>query len=358
VTDGGQSRSRSWLLYGAYGFTGELIARLAAARGLAPVLAGRSHARTEALARELELPYRVFPLDDADGAQAGIDGMGAVLHAAGPFAGTYRPMTEACLRSGCHYLDITGEIEVLEGVFSLDQRARDAGVVLLPGVGFDVVPTDCAAVEVARRVAAPTHLDIAFTVSGRPSTGTLKGMVEGLARPGTIRRAGQLVDVPHGQLMRSIPFTDRTRDCVSIPWGDLSTAWVSTGIPDIRVFSPAPRALRRMSTPLQWIARRPLARRAAQAMLDRLRGGPDDTELASGAARVWAEAWNDDGQRAWVELTLPNAYAFTADSACTAVTELLGADYRGPPAGALTPAMAFGSDFVGRMAGVRWSPSA
>lgn len=344
-----------WLLYGAYGFTGELIARLAVARGLTPVLAGRNRVRIEALAGELELPYRVFPLDDADRTRAGIDGMAAVLHAAGPFAGTYRPMIEACLGSGCHYLDVTGEIEVLEGVLALDQRARDAGVVLLPAVGFDVVPTDCAAVRVARRLATPTHLDIAFTVSGRPSTGTLKGMVEGLARPGAIRRAGKLVDVPHGSLTRSIPFTDRTRNCLSIPWGDVSTAWVSTGIPDIRVFSPAPRALLRMSAPLQWLARRPPARRAAQALLDRHRGGPDAAELASGSARVWVEAWNDDGERAWAELTTPNPYAFTADSACTSVTELLDDDYRGPPAGALTPAMAFGSDFVDRMTGVRWS---
>ncbi len=355
MSDDGQSAGGRWLLYGAYGFTGGLIARLAVARGLAPVLAGRNRARTEALARELGLPSRAFPLDDADQARAGIDGMAAVVHAAGPFAWTYRSMTEACLGAGCHYLDITGEIEVLEAVHALDDRARDAGVVLLAGAGFDVVSTDCAAVRVARRIAAPTHLDIAFTASGRPSTGTLKGMVEGLARPGQIRRDGRLVDVAHGRLTRTIPFTDRPRSCMCIPWGDVSTAWYSTGIPEIRVFTPVPRGLLRTSGPLRWLSRQRPARRAVQALLDRLRGGPDAAELASGMARVWAEAWNEEGERAAVELTTPNAYAFTADSACTAVTELLRDDYAGPPAGALTPAMAFGSGFVDRMKGVTWS---
>lgn len=355
MSDQGRKTAGAWLLYGAYGFTGELIARLAVARGLAPVLAGRDRARTEALAGELGLPARVFSLDDADQTRAGIEGMAAVVHAAGPFAWTYRSMTEACLGAGCHYLDITGEIEVLEGVHALDRRAHDAGVVLLAGAGFDVVPTDCAAVRVAGRITAPTHLDLAFTASGRPSTGTLKGMVEGLAKPGQIRRGGRLADVPHGRLARTIPFTDRPRLCTSIPWGDVSTAWYSTGIPDIRVFTPVPRGLLRLSGPVRWLGRRRSIRRAAQALLDRLRSGPHAAELAGGTARVWAEAWNDEGERASAELTTPNAYAFTADSACTAVTELLGAGYAGPPAGALTPAMAFGPGFVDRMTGVSWS---
>lgn len=65
-TEYGSSRPMSWLIYGANGYTGELIAREAARRGLKPVLAGRGREDIEALARELELEARTFALDDAE----------------------------------------------------------------------------------------------------------------------------------------------------------------------------------------------------------------------------------------------------------------------------------------------------
>ena len=225
-----------WLVYGAYGYTGRLIAQRALERGHRPVLAGRDRARVEQLARELSLPCRVFDLADGDRVARGLEGMSAVLHAAGPFVRTWRPMVDACIEAGAHYLDITGEIAVFEGLHSLDRAARDAGVALLPGVGFDVVPTDCAAAKVARRLVAPVELDLAFHARGGISRGTLKTAIEGLGGPGKARRDGRIVDVPIGALQREIPFSDRQRTGVAIPWGDVSTAYHSTGIPDVTVY--------------------------------------------------------------------------------------------------------------------------
>src|SRR5262245_49498689 len=99
--------ARGFLLYGANGYTGELTARAAVARGLRPTLAGRSREKLESLARELALECRVFDLDDAQAVDAGLGGMAVVLHCAGPFSRTARPMADACLRTKTHYLDIT-----------------------------------------------------------------------------------------------------------------------------------------------------------------------------------------------------------------------------------------------------------
>ncbi len=350
--------SKPWLLYGAYGYTGRLIAEVAVDRGLSPVLAGRDPDRTRALAEQLKLEHRPFSLDDARAIRQGLGGMAAVLHAAGPFSQTYRAVAEACLETGTHYLDITGEIDVFEALHGLDGAAKQAGVVLLPGVGFDVVPTDCAVARVAERIAEPTHVAIAFHATGPISPGTMKTMVESLGRPGRERRDGQLVDVPHGSITRRIPFTDREREAVCIPWGDVSTAWFSTGIPNIRVYRAT--SLRQ----LRWVrlvgrARPLLAARPMQLLLDRYVGrtahGPDAHQRARGMARVWCQARNARDESATVELTSPNGYALTADSAVSAVYTLLDDRYSGPPAGTLTPSRAFGHTFVDTLDGVTWT---
>src|SRR5436305_15188118 len=109
---------RPWMIYGANGYTGELAAREAVARGLRPVLAGRNARAVAELALELGLDSRAFALDDPAAAAHGVAGMAAVLHCAGPFVRTSRPMVDACLAAGAHYLDITGEIAVFTAILS------------------------------------------------------------------------------------------------------------------------------------------------------------------------------------------------------------------------------------------------
>ena len=151
-----------FLLYGSYGYTGRLIAERARELGLTPLLAGRDGAAHAAQGEELGLPVRAFALDDRAALDAALRETPVVLHAAGPFSRTAAPMAEACLRSGRHYLDITGEIAVFEALAARDRQARDAGVMLLPGVGFDVVPSDCLAVHLKRRLPGATQLTLAF----------------------------------------------------------------------------------------------------------------------------------------------------------------------------------------------------
>lgn len=150
------------LIYGANGYTGTLVAQRAVERGLRPVLAGRNADAVGAVARRLDLPHIAINLDDVAGLEAALHGRVAVIHCAGPFSKTSRPMANACLRTGVHYIDITGEIAVFEELHARDGEARAAGVMLLPGAGFDVVPSDCLAVHLKRRLPEATHLALAF----------------------------------------------------------------------------------------------------------------------------------------------------------------------------------------------------
>lgn len=128
-----------WIIYGANGYTGELIAREAVRQGLKPTLAGRNKAKVEALAQELGLGYKAFGLDNVDAVSEQLQGFKLVMHCAGPFSATSKPMMEACIKAGAHYLDITGEISVFELAQSLNSQAEKADIVLCPGVGFDVI---------------------------------------------------------------------------------------------------------------------------------------------------------------------------------------------------------------------------
>lgn len=335
-----------WMLYGANGYTGTLTARLAKARGESPVLAGRNRDAVEALGRELELPTRVFSLDDAAATREALRGVAAVLHDAGPFSATSAPMVDACLAAGAHYLDITGEVKVFEAIFARDAEAKAAGVVLLPGVGFDVVPTDGVAAMLHQRLPDATHLELAFMGLGAMSRGTLKTAVEGMPDGGCIRENGALRRVPIAYRLREVPFPHGARRAVSIPWGDVSTAFRSTAIPNILCYMGAPpKMIRQMKATrflLPLLKLRPLVR-LLQKLIEKRVTGPSDTLRHSGWSDVWGEVRNARGDVQTMCLTTPEGYTLTADASLRAVKRLLAG---GVPAGSHTPSTAFGARFV------------
>ena len=231
----------AWMIYGANGYTGELIAREAAARGMSPILAGRSKDKVQRLAQELKLEHRAFDLDTPSRIAAQLVGIKVVLLAAGPFSATSQPMVQACIQAGAHYLDITGEIDVFEQVFRCDAEARQAGVVLCPGVGFDVIPTDCVAAALKQALPDATELRLGFDTTVSLSPGTLKTTLESTPQGGRVRHDGRLMRVPLAHEVRRIDFGRGERLASSVPWGDVSTAFHSTGIPNVTVFVPTTR---------------------------------------------------------------------------------------------------------------------
>lgn len=308
-----------WLLYGANGYTGALIAREAVARGLRPTLAGRRAETVEPLGRALGCPTAVFALDDADALGRATRGVRAVLNCAGPFSATAAPVMGACLAAGAHYLDITGEIDVFEAAHALDGAARDAGSVLCPGVGFDVVPTDCVAAVLAESLPDATYLALAFDWLGRPSRGTARTSFEGLRGGGRIRSAGRIVPVAHAFREREIDFGGgAARTAVTIPWGDVSTAYRTTGIPNIETYVAMPpqqvRWLRRLNR-LAPLLRLGVVRSFVERRIDRSPPGPDAAERAAAPTRIWGEAQAPSGESRVARLLVANGYDVTVHAA-------------------------------------------
>jgi len=233
------------LLYGSYGYTGELIAEAAVDRGIDPILAGRREQPLVEQADELGVEYRAFDLSETDRVTEALDEVAVVLNCAGPVKRTYEPLVEAALDTGTHYLDITGEIEVFRSVATYDEAAEDAGIMLMSGVGFDVVPTDCVAARIADRLPDADSLSLGFHPRGLPSGGTLKTAIEDFTNGGYVRRNGELTGVQPAHSIRRIDFGRGTTGAVAIPWGDVETAYQTTGIPNIDVFLgvPTPVAL-------------------------------------------------------------------------------------------------------------------
>jgi short subunit dehydrogenase-like uncharacterized protein len=342
----------SWLIYGVSGYTGELIARKAVARGLRPHVAGRSRGPVDRLGSELGLQSRVFGLDAAADLDEGLEDVGLVLHCAGPFSRTSRPMADACLRRGAHYLDITGEVEVFESLAARDAEARARGVMLLPGSGFDVVPSDCLAAHLKRRLPSATRLALGFQSSGRLSRGTATTLVENLHRGGLIRRGGALVGVPAAYKTRVIDFGRGARTAVTIPWGDVSTAFHSTGIPDVEVYLAAPAALRWAlvaSRFLKPVLRSGPVQRFLKRRIQAGPPGPSEAERARGESRLWGEVLDPLGRRAVSRLRTPEGYELTALTALAIVERALGGEM---PSGFQTPSRACGPDFILGIPGV------
>jgi short subunit dehydrogenase-like uncharacterized protein len=336
------------MIYGANGYTGRLAARFATGRHLNPVLAGRHAEPIRQLAHELGLQSRVFDLTDPAVSATNLGGIAAVLHCAGPFSATSKPMLGACLRAGTHYLDITGEIPVFEDIHSRTREIRDAGIVAVPGVGFDVVPTDCLAAMLKGELPSATHLKLAFKSRyGKLSPGTTKTMVEGLPEGGRIRRDGRIVKVPPAYKVETIPFTESlSNTAVTIPWGDVATAYYSTGIPNIEVFLGMPETqIRKMKIPgfMRWcLGLRPV-QAFVKARIARRVKGPTDEQRARDEIYVYGEVWDDAGHRIAMRLRTREAYTLTAESGVKATLKVL--DGRLAP-GAYTPSMAFGADYV------------
>lgn len=340
-----------WMIYGANGYTGELIAREAQARGLRPVLAGRSPRKIEALARELGLESRVFDLANVDASASQLAGISVVLHCAGPFSATSAPMLEACLMSKTHYLDISGEITVFEHAQALNSRAQQQGIVICPGVGFDVIPTDCVAAALKAALPDATQLALGFDSRSGFSPGTAKTSVEGLAQGGRVRRNGKIVQVPLAFKTRKIDFGDGEKLAMSIPWGDVSTAFYTTGIPNIEVYIPGSPGLvanARRANYIRWL----LGLKPVQNLLKKRIGssvkGPDAGTRERMPTYVWGEAINAKGVTRTARIKTANGYSLTVTGSLAVVDHLLKHD---PKGGSYTPAKLVGADLVTRLPG-------
>jgi short subunit dehydrogenase-like uncharacterized protein len=342
------------MIYGANGYTGRLIAREAVKRGLKPMLAGRNRDEVAALADELGLLRRVFELSGAREIERNLEDIDLVLHCAGPFSRTAGPMLEACLNRNVHYLDITGEIDVFALCHSADARAKEQGIVVLPGSGFDVVPTDCLAAMLKRRLPDATALVLAFEAGGGPSPGTAKTSVEGMAKGGRARINGELTNVPLAWKAREFVRDGKARSAMTIPWGDVYTAYVSTGIANVETYMVVPpKTIQRM----RWVRHlQPLlglsfVQDFMKQRVERATPGPSAQRRKDSGCHVWGEVTNAAGKQAKLALKAPNGYDLTVTASLGIVQRIFEPSQ--PAGGYYTPSLLMGADYVLSLPGVR-----
>lgn len=341
----------AWMIYGAYGYTGRLVTALAAERGELPVLAGRDERRLSKLGQIFELEHRSFDLADPAAVVHALDGIDVVAHCAGPFSATAMPMVQGCLDSATHYLDITGEIEVFEAILARDKEAQEAGVALIPGSGFDVVPTDCLAALLAQKLPDATRLNIAFRMDGGVSPGTAKTAMESLGASARGRVDGVIAPVPAVLRRRTVEFADGRSRVTALSWGDVSTAFHSTGICDITVYAAVPPTMMPLVA-LSEMAGPATRNRLVQGALKRAAArlpGPSAKAREESRGQVWAEVSDDKGVTLSGTASTLNGYDLTADAVVRIAKRLVAGTVE---PGAHTPSGALGAEFVRELDGI------
>jgi short subunit dehydrogenase-like uncharacterized protein len=334
------------MIYGPTGYTGRLMTREAAARGLRPVLCGRNEAKLAALAEPLGLDYRVAPLDESDRLDRVLRDIQVVLHAAGPFSQTWRPMVDACLRTGTHYLDICGETPVIEALVPYDSEARKRKIMIMPAVGFEVVPSDCLAAHVARRLRGARRLTLGLTGFRFATRGSAKSFLEQAGRDILIRRHGAITSVAPGSLQREFDYGDGPRPSFNFTWGDVVCAYYTTGIPNIEVYfeaTPIFRGALMANRYFGWLLPTAPWQTWLKLYADLLPEGPSERERAAVQMAIVAEAEDGRGRRVRSRLHTPQAYTFTGMTAPAIAHRVLQGDME---TGFQTPGRVYGADFV------------
>ena len=146
------------VVYGSYGYTGKLIVNICRTKNLQVVLAGRNEKQLKMQSQDSGYSYQVVESSDSEGLKKLLTPAAIVIHCGGPFRYTAKTMSDACLAANTHYTDITGEYQVFESLLKLDQKAKELNITIMPGTGFDVVPSDCLALRSGRAVLSPRRL--------------------------------------------------------------------------------------------------------------------------------------------------------------------------------------------------------
>lgn len=136
------------VLFGASGFTGELVAEYLAEQ--APqvrwAIAGRSASKLEAVRDRLgqpDLPILVADSEDAAALTAMVEQTRVIISTVGPYARYGTTLLEVCAEQGTHYCDLTGEAQWMAEVYErVDPIAKSSGARLVHCCGFDSLPSD------------------------------------------------------------------------------------------------------------------------------------------------------------------------------------------------------------------------
>lgn len=333
------------LLYGATGFTGREVAS-ALASTIDIILAGRDPVKLRAVAEPLGLPWLAFDLTDPSHIDAALQDIDVVLHAAGPFEITARPMIDSCLRTGTHYLDLGGEWPVFLDAMKYDAAAKAADIMVLPGVGLTVAASDCLLASAKERWPDTVRFCLGISRAQVISRGSVESATRLLSSDVIIRRKGALETVPAGSLVRAFDFGRGLSETVAMSWADVVTATITTGVEDVEVYSE-----------MHWPER---AGYRASAMAMEIAGSKPLQQIGGAFARTWPSGPSEEARDAasfsmvvealdpWrrvrrLAMRTMNGYDFSVVTASEAVRKTLSGTVK---SGFQTPALAFGASFI------------
>ncbi|MDQ7817728.1 MAG: saccharopine dehydrogenase NADP-binding domain-containing protein [Melioribacteraceae bacterium] len=341
------SFQNSLMVYGANGYSAQLIIEELLSRGIKPILAGRNGTAIKKIAQKYSCVYKIFDLTDDKKSIESLTGIHTVVNCAGPFKYTAKEMIDYCLHAKTNYLDITGEMPALAYAFGCDKKAKENGIVILPSVGFDIIPTDCLAKRLSEQMPDAKYLKLGFSnKKGGISRGTSLTTLEFISGKGKIRKNGQLVDSPIGKYSIKVKTNGVSFYGISIPWGDVFTSYFSTGIPNVEVYMGLSKPLfiiRKLLTLLLKIYKLSFIKKISANYISREFTGPDKVQRDSTLTYVWGKVENEKGEMVEELYRVMEGYNLTAKGAAEAAIRVLKNEVK---PGTYTPSLAFGSNFL------------
>ncbi len=341
------TESSRLMIYGATGYSAQLILEELISRNVKPVIAGRNEAGIKKIADKFCCEFRIFDLTDNTRIDGALSNIHTLLNCAGPFRMTAKELIEACLRTKTNYLDITGEIPVMHLAFSMNKRAIKNGIVILPSVGFDIIPTDCLAKRLSEKMPDATNLKLGLINNrGKISRGTWLTTLEFLKGPGRIRRNGNLIESPIGEYAVNVKLKNFSFSGLSIPWGDVYSSFRSTRIPDGEVYIAMSKTIvrfRKLLTLFLKVFRNEAIRNLVASYIRKNLTGPSKEERDLARTYVWGKVENAKGETIEEVYQVLEGYNLTAVGAAECSIRILNGSVN---PGYYTPSLAFGSGFI------------
>lgn len=313
------------LIYGAAGYTGKIIAARAKELNLDFEIAARQEDKIKVLAKELNVPFHVFNVEDKKGWQKALADKFVLINAAGPFEFTAKQAMNACLRAGVHYLDISAELATYQLAETLDNEAKSAAIQLMSGAGL-FVSYDALAVHLSKLVQEPQELKVGFRHYGGFSKGSIVSS-KNIADLGIlIRKNGEIIKNPNPQ-SKVFSFGDQAVECIPTPLGGIVLSYKSTGIPNIEEFFS-------LKLPALDIA---------DLKAENLPDGPSEEERASGRNGLSGEMTGKNGKVVKAYIDAPSGYALTPLSVVAVAGRILNNDFK---IGYQSPGSAYGEEIL------------
>jgi short subunit dehydrogenase-like uncharacterized protein len=335
------------LLYGANGYTATLILNELPAYRLPVIVAGRNETVIKKISEAHQIGYRIIDLNNTPQLLDGLKDIKLVIHCAGPFSFTAKQMVEACIETGTHYIDINGDLSVFEWIKTQDAKAKANNIMLLPGAGFDVIPTDCIAARLKDQMPDATGLKLAFAGFGSSlSHGTAITMIGKLGNGGAKRKDGKIIKTPLGRETFQLPYGNKELFFMSIPWGDVSTAHFTTGIPDITTFTMVKPKFARMlkfQFLFNWLLRMEWVKNRLRKKVKAGAAGPTPEQRQKAYTYVWGEVRNAKGEIKTAGLTCSDGYTLTAHGCLVIASKIWNNNFK---PGYQTPVTAYGKELI------------